>query len=82
MHIAMNSLFIVITCILWAFDINPLKDSDGNPVIPSTEDFIGGLIIRPRPFTFSLEFRRPEEGTEEVIVMESKQAKDGDMSWQ
>jgi hypothetical protein len=81
MHIAMNSLFIVITRILWAFDINPLKDSDGKPIIPSTEDFIGGLVIRPRPFTFSLELRRPEEGAEEVIVMESKQAEDGAMSW-
>ncbi|KIM36489.1 hypothetical protein M413DRAFT_35044, partial [Hebeloma cylindrosporum] len=37
LHIAMNSLFIGITRILWAFDINPIIDSDGKPVIPSTD---------------------------------------------
>jgi len=71
MHIALNSLFIVIIRILWAFDINPPKDSDGKPVIPSTEVFIGGLVTRPRPFAFSLELRRPEEGAEEVIVSQA-----------
>ena len=79
MHIAMNSLFI--TRILWAFHINPPKDSDGNLVIPSTDDFIGDLIIRPRPFTFSLELRRPDEDAKGAIGMESKQAEDAAMVW-
>jgi len=81
MHIAMNSLFIVITRILWAFDINPIEDSDGVPIIPPTDDFIGGLVIRPRPFTFLLKLRRPEEGAEEMIAMDSKRAKDQAMAW-
>jgi hypothetical protein len=81
MHIAMNSLFTVISRILWAFDINPPKDSNGRPIIPSTDDFIGGLVIRPRPFTFSLELRRPEEDAKDVIKMESKQAEDEAMAW-
>lgn len=77
----MNSLFIVVTRILWAFDINPLKDSDGKPNIPSTDDFIGGLVIRPRPFMFSLDLRRLEEDAREVIAIESKRAEEEAIAW-
>ena len=33
-HLALNSLFINISRILWAFDIKPALDKDGKDVIP------------------------------------------------
>ncbi|KAF8875598.1 cytochrome P450 [Gymnopilus junonius] len=55
MHVAHNSLFIVIARILSAFNIQLPKGS----ALPSkvSEDFIGGLVIRPKPFVYQLEPR-------------------------
>ncbi|KAF8163799.1 cytochrome P450 [Crassisporium funariophilum] len=53
MHVAQNSIFIVISRILWAFEIMPPRNENGDPVLPPTDDFIGGLVVRPRPFSYS-----------------------------
>ncbi|KAF8958053.1 cytochrome P450 [Flammula alnicola] len=79
MHIAHNSLFIVITRILWAFNITPPRDGEGKSVLPSTDDFIGGLVIRPRSFAYSLESRK--EGVQSLIVGESGQATEEASAW-
>lgn len=34
MHLALNSLFINVSRLLWAFDIKPVKDKDGKDIIP------------------------------------------------
>lgn len=34
MHLALNSLFLNIARILWAFDIQPVKGADGKAILP------------------------------------------------
>ena len=40
MHFADQALFIAIATMLWAFDIEPCLDEDGNVAIPPTDDWI------------------------------------------
>ncbi|KDR69262.1 hypothetical protein GALMADRAFT_256096 [Galerina marginata CBS 339.88] len=70
MHVAQNSLFIVITRILWAFNVAPIKDASGNPILPSPDDFIGGLVVRPSPFNFVLEPRTDRRDDVRALVDE------------
>ena len=45
-HVANNSVFIDIACLLWATTIAPIKDSEGRPAMPDTEAFINdGLVL-------------------------------------
>ncbi|KAH9484588.1 Cytochrome P450 monooxygenase 58 [Psilocybe cubensis] len=68
-HIANNSLYIVISRILWAFNIVPNLDEHGKAVIPSKDDFTTGLSIRPKPFTYHLETRN---GKDTVTLIEEE----------
>lgn len=34
MHLGFNSLYITISCMLWAFDIKPTKDKFGLDILP------------------------------------------------
>ena len=78
---SLTSLFVVKTRILWAFDITPLKYFDERAIFPSTDDFIGGLVIHLRPFTFSSEFRKREEDTQLIVASEAKRAEDDAIAW-
>ncbi|KAJ3711064.1 cytochrome P450 [Lentinula raphanica] len=49
-HVANNSMFINIACLLWAFSITAELDSEGNPKLPDPSRSIEGLTIRPQPF--------------------------------
>ena len=45
-HIATTSLFIDIASILWAVNIDPVKDEAGKPIIPDTlETLNAGLVM-------------------------------------
>lgn len=64
-HIARNSLFLVISRLLWAFDIRCPKDANGRPVKPDDMAFTAGFSIRPKPFSAVFEPR--DEDTQSLI---------------
>ncbi|KAG5720474.1 Steroid 17-alpha-hydroxylase/17,20 lyase, partial [Termitomyces sp. T112] len=51
MHLAMNSLLINVSRILWAFDILPTIDSYGCEVLPDPWNFTDGFNSRPVSFS-------------------------------
>ena len=40
MHLADQSLFIIMATMLWAFDIKPAVDEKGKEVVPSPDDLV------------------------------------------
>ncbi|KAJ6540375.1 cytochrome P450 [Mycena capillaripes] len=59
-HVANNSLFIDIACILWAANIRPTKDAEGKSVMPiESESINDGLVVRPIPFNCEISARFP-----------------------
>ncbi|KAH7912492.1 cytochrome P450 [Hygrophoropsis aurantiaca] len=50
MHLSLNSLFINISRILWAFDITPIVDNNGKKVIPDSWAYTNGFNSRPVGF--------------------------------
>ena len=40
MHLADQSLFIIMATMLWAFDITPAVDEKGKEVVPSPDDLV------------------------------------------
>ncbi|CDO68382.1 hypothetical protein BN946_scf184815.g29 [Trametes cinnabarina] len=79
LHIANQSIFIVISRFLWAFDILPATGPDGKPVLPSTDDFTSGLITRPSPFPCTFKVRNKE--VEELIILEAEKAEAEAARW-
>ncbi|KAJ3848269.1 cytochrome P450 [Lentinula lateritia] len=70
-HVANNSLFIDIACLLWAVNIGPVHDSQGNPIMPIESKSINdGLVVRPIPFNCSITPRFTEVKT---LVAQSKE---------
>lgn len=65
--------------LLWAFNVVPAKDSDGNPILPPTDDFTSGLITRPNPFPCAFEVRN--RNAEELIVLEADRAEAEAARW-
>ncbi|PAV19459.1 cytochrome P450 [Pyrrhoderma noxium] len=47
------SLFLAITCTLWAFSINPKVDAEGN-ISPLNIEFTTGHTVHPKPFECSV----------------------------
>jgi hypothetical protein len=50
MHIAERSLFLSISRILWAFNLQKALDANGNPITPDVDDLVGGLTVQPADF--------------------------------
>ncbi|THG92813.1 hypothetical protein EW026_g8223, partial [Hermanssonia centrifuga] len=49
-HLAYNSLFIAISTLLWACDIEQALDKDGNPIVPDRNAFLDtGVVITTHP---------------------------------
>ena len=44
--------------VLWAFEIMPMKDHTGKPILPSLDNFTTGLVLQPKPFQYLLIPRR------------------------
>ncbi|KAI0352103.1 cytochrome P450 [Trametes cingulata] len=72
MHMANQSIFIVIARLLWAFDITPEVDADGKPIIPSKDECTSGLITRLSPFPCL--FRPRSRSVEELVILEGIRA--------
>ncbi|KAJ4470421.1 cytochrome P450 [Lentinula aciculospora] len=65
-NVANNSLFIHIAFLLWAFNITPEVDENGNPSLPDSLQCIEGITIRPTPFHCNIIARRADVA--EIIV--------------
>lgn len=50
MHLALNSLFINVARILWAFDVLPTLNEAGQEILPDSWDFTNGFNSRPVSF--------------------------------
>ncbi|KAF9463392.1 cytochrome P450 [Collybia nuda] len=57
LNLANQSIFIDIACMLWALDIDKATDDRGNLIVPSSVDFIEGIVVRPAPFTCKIKAR-------------------------
>ncbi|KAJ2986516.1 hypothetical protein NUW58_g4987 [Xylaria curta] len=53
MHVALQSLYIVIARMLWAYDVLPAI-VDGKPFIPDVDDFTTGLVSYPANLKYRL----------------------------
>ncbi|PPR00947.1 hypothetical protein CVT24_000254 [Panaeolus cyanescens] len=53
-HLARNSVFINVARMLWAFDILPALDKNGNEIIPDSNNYTNGF--NSRPVTFDCRF--------------------------
>ena len=43
---ANQALFMNVVFLLWAFDIRPAEDADGQPILPSRDDLVDdGLVV-------------------------------------
>ena len=50
MHVAERSLFLGMSRILWAFNIEPVVDSSGNKILPDQEKLTQGFVCMPEEF--------------------------------
>ena len=61
MHIAERSLFLAIAKILWAFDIKPATDQEGNPLLPDPNRLTQGFACEPLEFEADIRLRSEEK---------------------
>ncbi|KAH9001032.1 cytochrome P450 [Lactarius akahatsu] len=60
-HVANDSLFISIATVLWAANLERVRDQSGKEVTPDTETFVDtGMIVRPLTYWFDVTPRFPE----------------------
>lgn len=74
MHVAERSLFIGISRLVWAFDMQPVIDSNGQPILPQTDSYTPGFVVGPTPFKAHLTPR--SKGRAEIIRSEWAQAQE------
>ncbi|KAJ7470933.1 cytochrome P450 [Mycena latifolia] len=78
-NIALQTLFITVVRILWAFNILPGMDQNGITILPFADDFTSGLVIRPTPFPCRFE---PRQGTTvEILRSEAERADVESVAW-
>ncbi|KAF8888764.1 cytochrome P450 [Infundibulicybe gibba] len=81
MHLALNSLFINVARILWAFDVLPQLDDKGQPILPVDPDhFTNGFNSKPVSFDCRLVPR--SQKTVECIESGWQAAKSKLAAWQ
>lgn len=57
-----------------------MKDGEGEPIWPSTDDFTNGLVRTPKPFPYTLVPRQPNVHL--VITAEAERADAELAAWQ
>ncbi|KAK3054884.1 hypothetical protein LTR09_004042 [Extremus antarcticus] len=72
MHVAERSLYLGIARLLWAFDITPSKDDNGQPIIPDQEKLTQGFVCMPEEFPATITPRSKERA--DRVRREWKQA--------
>ncbi|KAI3393066.1 hypothetical protein diail_4775 [Diaporthe ilicicola] len=50
MHIADRSLFLSISRLLWAFNIEKAVDAQGIEIVPDQDELTEGVLVQPKPF--------------------------------
>ncbi|KAJ7082888.1 cytochrome P450 [Mycena belliarum] len=78
-NVALQSIFISVVRMLWAFKILPGTDKNGNAIVPSANDFTSGLLTRPTPFPCRFEPRH--ESAAEVVQNEAERADIESEAW-
>ncbi|KAF7798027.1 hypothetical protein EIP86_009239 [Pleurotus ostreatoroseus] len=78
--LAMQSLFIVISRILWAFHIEPETDADGNPVYPDPNASTSNVTRRPQQFACVL--RPRSNDIADMIHEEAQRAEETLKEWE
>ncbi|EJU00725.1 cytochrome P450 [Dacryopinax primogenitus] len=59
--LAINSVWICLATLLWAFEFEPMKDADGNDILPNPMDFVDcGATVRPLAFPMKVIPRFPD----------------------
>ncbi|KAF9442694.1 cytochrome P450 [Macrolepiota fuliginosa MF-IS2] len=82
MHIAVNSVFILVSKLLWAFNIDPNIDPlTGHPVFPNPDDMEGELVVRPKKLNYILTPRGDRDQTRNVILAEAEHAETEALAW-
>lgn len=74
MHLAERSLFLGMARILWAFDIVPVNDAQGKPILPDIEELTQGLVVLPQPF--KVQFKPRSEKRRQLVEQEWAQAEE------
>ncbi|KAF9467168.1 cytochrome P450 [Collybia nuda] len=80
MHLALNSLFINIARLLWAFDILPALSEGGPDTLPDPDNFTDGF--NSRPVSFECRFVRRNVKVESCIEEEWQIAKGKLENWE
>jgi hypothetical protein len=60
MHVAERSLFLGMSRMLWAFDIEPQVDEQGNKILPDPDKLTQGFVCMPMEFPVSIKPRSKE----------------------
>ncbi|TGO15160.1 hypothetical protein BTUL_0043g00130 [Botrytis tulipae] len=71
MHVALQSMYIVIARLIWAYDVLPVT-INGKPYIPDENDFTYGLVSYPANLKFQLVPR--SERHREIIIADAERA--------
>ncbi|KAJ9645508.1 hypothetical protein H2204_001088 [Knufia peltigerae] len=59
-HVAERSLFLGISRILWAFEITPKLNSQGQPILPDPNELTQGFVVLPVDFPAQIKPRSKE----------------------
>ncbi|KAF9024764.1 cytochrome P450 [Hymenopellis radicata] len=59
-YLAMNSVFIAVASILWAFNIERACDADGEEIIPDDKAYLDVFLMHPLPYKCKITPRFPE----------------------
>jgi hypothetical protein len=70
MHIAERSLFLAISRLVWAYNLEKARDTNGQPITPDIEDLVGGLTVTPADFKAVITPRSKEKAN--IIMKEWK----------
>ncbi|KAL3476681.1 cytochrome P450 [Aspergillus californicus] len=71
-HVAERSLFLGMSRILWAFNIEPAIDEKGKPIIPDANRLTQGFVCMPEEFPAKITPRSKDRA--EIVVREWKEA--------
>lgn len=74
MHVAERSLFLAMSCLLWAFDIEPALDSNSEKITPNPDEYTQGFVVEP--LLFHARFTPRSKERAEMVSREWKQAQE------
>ncbi|KAF9768702.1 hypothetical protein IL306_013957 [Fusarium sp. DS 682] len=65
-HVAERSLFLGMARMMWAFDIRPVVDNNGKPILPDPEKLTQGFVCMPEEYQAQI-IPRSEEKKAQII---------------